>query len=248
MSTSPIVQVALVTGAAAGLGEAYALRLARDGFAVAVLDAADASEVIQCIRDTGGRAEAWVCDVANWSQVEASVDAVISNFGRVDVLVNNAGIYPSTPGIGSLAIEQWNEVLSVNLNGTFHLCRAVAPIMRVQRHGHIINVASAACWMDVKATPYIASKMGVVGLTRSLATELGDANVTVNCIAPGHVLTPGTRTERFVAMAPQLMARQALKRTAVPEDIAGVVAFLASEDANFVTGQTLLVDGGLARL
>ncbi|HEY4331121.1 MAG TPA: SDR family oxidoreductase [Ilumatobacteraceae bacterium] len=240
-------RVAVVTGAASGLGQGYAVRLARAGFDLALVDRVQCATTEQMVAGAGRVAASFACDVADWDQAHATASAVVATLGRADVLVNNAGIYPNCR-FDELDQQQWRDVMSVNLDGAFFMCHAFLAHMRSRRFGRIINIASAAVWLEVvNATPYIASKMGVIGLTRGLASEAGGDGITVNCIAPGMVQTPGTANAVHGGKFDALRGRQAVDIAAKPRDIAGTVAFLASDEAAFITGQTIVVDGGLTK-
>lgn len=240
-------RVAIVTGAAKGLGQAYAVRLAQDGADIALGDVADASETEALIKETGRRSVKLKVDVSSPDSVRQCAADVQKDFGRCDILINNAGIYPYQ-SFEEMKFEDWRRVLTVNLDGAFLMCKAFVPLMKPNKHGRIVNITSAECWMvAANNLHHIAAKMGVIGLTRALATEVAEFGITVNCVAPG--LT-GTATVKetaaeYTKTMPQM---QAIKRLGMPADLAGAISFLSSDDAAFITGQTLIVDGGLVRL
>jgi NAD(P)-dependent dehydrogenase (short-subunit alcohol dehydrogenase family) len=241
-------KVAVVTGAVHGIGRAYARRLADDGADIGVLDLADGEGVVHEIEALGRRAFAARGDVSSPDEVQRFAGQVSNTLGPVDILVNNAGIYPITP-LEELDFTEWRRVLSVNLDGTFLAIEAFAPGMRDRGWGRIINVTSGVFWVAMPAfTPYIASKAGVIGLTRGLASDLGPYGVTVNAIAPGLVRTEHTAAGKQAEWFEPMAGQQAIHRVEEPADLVGAVSFLASDDAAFLTGQTLSVDGGLVRL
>lgn len=241
-------RVAVISGAGSGLGRAYALRLAAEGAQVCVADVADASETVAAIESSGGKAWAGRCDVTFADSVTGFAAEVIRRHGRCDILVNNAGIYPTAP-FESTTLEMWRRVMAVNLDGTFLMCRAFIPPMRERGYGRVINIATTVPWLTVpEFSAYSASKMGVIGLTRALASEYGVHGITVNAAAPSLVRTSTTEAGPQAQMFADVAQAQAIRRTQEPEDMIGTIAFLASDDAAFLTGQTIVADGGLVRV
>lgn len=237
-------KTAVVTGGANGIGKAFCLRLAAEGAKVVVADIADAAATVAAVAEQGGTASAVRCDQTSETDVAALQSAVDEQFGGCDILVHNAGIYPTTP-FEDMTFDEWRNVLTTNLDAVFHLVKAVLPNMKAKGWGRIISVSSTTFHAGMAGTThYSASKAGLIAFSRALASELGEYGITVNTIAPGLVRTAtteaGPQRDWFEALAQQ----QAIKRTQLPEDIVGPLAFLASDDAGFVTGQTLLVDGG----
>ena len=239
-------RVAIVTGAAKGIGRAIAERLASEGAAVVVADVDDAgAEVVSTIERTGGRAAFAPTDVTRDEHVRRMVDEALDRFGRLDVLVNNAGIGTFVP-FAELTPDLWDRIQSVNLRAVYRCAQVALPAL-VSRRGVILNVASQSGLVgQAMNEAYCASKGGVVLLTRSLARELGPRGVRVNCVCPGGVETQmltsflrvaGARAENFAQQIP-------LRRVAAPAEVAAVAAFLVSDDASFVTGVALPVDGG----
>jgi NAD(P)-dependent dehydrogenase (short-subunit alcohol dehydrogenase family) len=241
-------RTAVVTGGALGIGRAYAQRLAADGARVVVADIADASETAALINDAGGHALAVQCDVAD-AQSVAQLAGEVAAGGGADVLVHNAGIYPMKP-VEEITFDEWRRVMSVNLDSTFLLVQAFLPYMRAQRWGRIVGIATGMFHAGAPGSlHYVASKGGVIGFVRALAAEVGVDGVTVNAIAPGLIRSHGTTVgpHEELGLFDMLTHAQSIKRSGVPEDLTGVLAFLVSDEAAFMTGQTLLVDGGLAR-
>ena len=246
--------VAVVTGAALGLGQAHIVRLAADGADVVCIDRSAADETGKLVADTGRRFTALRCDISDPDDVAATA-ARIEELGGCDILVNNAGVYPLRP-IADIDFDTWRRVLAVNLDGLFLLTRALLPSMTGKGWGRIINTTSASVHMAAPGfTAYMTTKMGVIGFTRALASEVGQVGITVNAVGPSLVRTPTTEDPSVVSpfgggpeeQFEHLRAMQSIKRVQVPSDISGTVSFLASDDAEFITGQTIFVDGGAAR-
>jgi NAD(P)-dependent dehydrogenase (short-subunit alcohol dehydrogenase family) len=242
-------RVAVVTGGANGMGREIALRLARDGADVAVVDFADASATVADIEALGRRAIAIGCDVTEPDAVASAVVEVTERLGVASILVNNVGIYPYD-AFSDIDLEGWRRVMRINLDSVFIVSAAFVPAMRAQRWGRIVNMASNTFHGGSYPSyvHYIASKGGVIGFTRALASEVGPDNITVNGIAPGLTRTDNMAANRPSDLFDEVVATQSITRSQEPDDVAGAVSFLASADAGFITGQTIPVDGGFARV
>jgi len=239
-------RVALVTGASRGIGREIALTLCRNNFDVVVAspEVEKNEEVAEAIRQCGGTTMTLDLDVSSRESVKQGVEAVLKEMGRVDVLVNNAGITRDGLAV-RMKPEDWERVLQINLTGAFYMAQAVIPAMMKERWGRIINIASVVGEMgNAGQANYVSSKAGLIGLTKCLALELAPRNITVNAIAPGYIETDMTAVlpqevkDRMLAMIP-------LKRFGQPKDIAHAVRFLASEEAGYITGAVLRVNGGM---
>lgn len=238
-------KVAVVTGAAKGIGRAIALEFAKEGANVVVNDVIDASDTVKEIENLGGKSLFIKADVSDLKQVEQMFSKVIESFGRVDILVNNAGITRDVL-LQNMSEDDWDIVLKVNLKGTFNCCKCASKYMIEQRYGRIVNISSVMGQMgNIGQANYVASKAGVIGLTKALALELARyGDITVNAVAPGFVNTEMARKVPEKIMN-KFIERIPLRRIAEPEEVAYVVVFLSSDLARYITGQVIAVNGGL---
>jgi NAD(P)-dependent dehydrogenase (short-subunit alcohol dehydrogenase family) len=238
-------RVAVVSGAAGGIGRAAAKRLASEGARIEILDRNDASEAVDEIRAAGGYANAQLCDVTNEEQIEQAVAEIAARHGKVDILVNNAGLLSGRTPWHELTYGEMNRFVQVNYLGYFNVSKAIYPLLKKSSHGRIINVASRTYFLaNPGQMAYVASKGAVMGMTRVMAKELGDEGITVNAVAPGMVATPGTQAHSNEEAFNRVMMNQAIKKRVTPEHFAGLIAFIASDDAEMITGQMILCDGG----
>jgi 3-oxoacyl-[acyl-carrier protein] reductase len=245
-------KVAIVTGGAAGIGRQFALGLADEGAKVVVADVNTnaARTLAESLRDRGKEALDVGTDVSRVNDCERMVHKTVDRFGRIDILINNAAVYMRVPAaklpLWEMNPEEWNKVLDVNLTGVFLCCRAVLPKMITQGSGKIINMSSAHGLIGVaNFAHYVACKGGILSLTKALAKETGGYNINVNCIAPGSILSEENAEDpNVIAYREAAAATRAIKRVGYPRDLVGTVIFLASSDSDFITGQTIVVDGG----
>lgn len=239
-------QVAIVTGASQGLGRAMAIALGSNGARVACVarNAEKLASTVQAIVEAGGSAEAFSCDVKSRESVDKVVDGVADNWGRLDILVNNAGVTRDTL-LPRMSDEEWDDVIDTNLRGTFLFARAASRHMMRARYGRIINISSVSGIMgNAGQTNYSASKAGMIGLTRSLSKELAGRKVTINAIAPGFIESEMTKALGDTILT-EVSKRIPAKRLGQADEVAAAVLFLASSAASYITGQTIVVDGGM---
>lgn len=241
-------KVAIVTGAAQGIGAAYARGLAREGAAVAIVDILDPTAVAKEIVGNDGRALPLVVDVSDEKQTRDMAQKVAETFGHIDILVNNAAVYGTIvrKPFEEITVEEWDKIMAVNVRGIFLCVKAVAPYMKARKRGKIVNVTSSTFFKgNENFLHYVSSKGAVIAMTRSLARELGDYNINVNAIAPGQTMSEANMKRGEETDARSLQIRL-LKRRLLPEDLVGTAIYLSSSDSDMMTGQVLLVDGGTA--
>lgn len=238
-------RIAVVSGAAAGLGRAIAKRLAAEGAAIEILDRNNANEACAEIEAAGGKAHATVCDVTDEPAIAAAASGVAERHGQIDILVNNAGILSGRSPWHTLSRNEMERYIDVNFIGYFLVTKAFYPLIRKNSTGRIVNVASRTYFLaNPGQMAYVASKGAVMGMTRVLAKECGDDGVTVNAIMPGMVATPGTQAHSQEEAFNRVMMNQCIKKRVTPEHFAALAAFIASDDAEMITGQMILCDGG----
>ena len=238
-------RVAIVTGGARHIGAAYARKLAEEGAAVVIADILDGEPVANEIRATGGKVLALKVDVSNEDENVRMAAETVKAFGRIDILVNNAAIFINIQRhpFYEITADEWDRVSAVNIKGPFLCAKAVFPQMKEQRSGKIINISSSTVfWGTPNFLHYVASKAALIGMTRSLAREVGEFGICVNAIAPGLVEHEGQNAPK--ALTELQLKERSLKRLQTPEDLMGVLTYLASSDSDFVTGQTIVIDGG----
>jgi NAD(P)-dependent dehydrogenase (short-subunit alcohol dehydrogenase family) len=242
-------KTAIVTGAAYGIGLAAARKLAEDGAAVVIADIKGYEAAAASLSHCPGTVVGMHADVTSDESVAKLVGDVVGRFGSVDILVNNAAISAELkPGpFEQQSIHDWRRIYEVNVIGVFRMCRAVSPHMRARQWGRIINIASGTAFKGVPGLlHYVASKGAILSMTRTLATEFGSDNVLVNCVSPGLTLTESVRASKEVSAVygTHAVANRIIKRDALAIDVANVIYFLATEEASFITGQTIAADGG----
>jgi NAD(P)-dependent dehydrogenase (short-subunit alcohol dehydrogenase family) len=238
-------KIAVVTGGASGMGRGAALKLAAEGAAVEILDRQDAQAVCDEIARAGGKANAMVCDTTDEAALARCAKAIEDRHGRIDILVNNAGILSGRTPWHTLSRDEMNRFLQVNFMGYFLTAKAMYPLLKKSKAGRVINVASRTFFLaNPGQMAYVAAKGAVWGMTRVLAKELGDEGITVNAVAPGMIATPGTEAHSREEAFERVMQNQAIKKRGKPEHLAALIAFLASDEADMITGQFMLADGG----
>ncbi len=247
-------KVAIVTGGGRGIGRAYCEALATEGAGVVAADIRDTGETVAAVEAAGGKIIGVPLDVADMDSCSAMADAALAEFGRIDALVNNAALYGDISGgrFDSLSDDQWDRVMAVNVKGIWQCCKACVPAMREAGGGSIVNISSlAAKYGMAYAVDYATSKAAVIGMTRSLARELGRDWIRVNAVAPSAVQTEGTDEfmgEKRDGIMDAIARSQSLKSNLEPTDMTGTIIYLASDASRFVTGQTIMVDGGTVML
>jgi NAD(P)-dependent dehydrogenase (short-subunit alcohol dehydrogenase family) len=241
-------RVAVVTGAAGGFGTAISCELARRGADIIAVDLHSADETVSAVQDIGQKALALQADLADPHQVDAIAGDLLGFAGRVDILINNAGVFPFRD-IWELDFAEWKRIQGINLDSQFLMAKAVMGSMRDNAWGRIVNIASNSLGLAVpNMVPYMAAKGGVIGFTRALATDLAPYGITVNAICPTASSTPGGKSFIGDEVLAMVAGMQAIKRVGTAADIIGTVCFLSSDDCAFVTGQTIVADGGLMRV
>ncbi len=243
-------RVAIVTGAAQGIGAAYAKRFAEEGASVAICDLADCTNVVNTITQSGGAAFGMEVDVSDEAQVAALVARTVETYGKVDVMVPNAAVFATIDrrNFLDIGVEEWDRLMAVNVRGVFLCIKAVVPEMKRRGYGKIVNISSATVQAGVPwMLHYVSSKGAVDAMTRAAAREVGDFGIRVNSIAPGFTMSEQIEAQRETLQfnIDMNLSGRAFKRDEMPEDLLGTMVFLASAESDFITGQTILVDGGL---
>lgn len=240
-------QVALITGSARGIGREIAETFAKEGAAVVICDInADlANQAADELNAKGFRSASFGCDVTSLAQVEELVNKILDKFGKIDILVNNAGITKDNLLL-RMSEQDWDAVLSVNLKGVFNCTKVITKVMLKQKKGKIINIASIIGIMgNAGQANYAASKAGIIGFTKSMARELASRNINVNAVAPGYIQTEMT-AKLSVEARDKMLGNIPMGKLGTPADVAGACLFLASAESDYITGQTIVVDGGMA--
>jgi NAD(P)-dependent dehydrogenase (short-subunit alcohol dehydrogenase family) len=238
-------RIAVVTGGASGMGRGAALKLAAEGAAIEILDKQDATAVCDEIRKAGGSADYTPCDTTDEGALERAARAIEDRRGRVDIVVNNAGILQGRVAWHQTSRDEMNRFLQINFMGYFLTAKAMYPLLKKSKAGRVINVASRTFFLaNPGQMAYVAAKGAVWGMTRVLAKELGDEGITVNAVAPGMIATAGTQAHSKDEAFDRVMQNQAIKKRGKPEHLANLIAFLASDEADMITGQFMLADGG----
>jgi len=244
-------RTAIVTGGAKGLGRHYSEAIAREGATVAILDIADCDSAVIAVNDAVGRQACLgiPTDVSDEASVKSAVAKIIGATGCIDILVNNAAVYTTLPPVGfsQIDVALWDKVMAVNLRGPFLMVKHAAPSMIARKYGKIINVSSGTAYKGMPLMlHYVTSKGGILAFTRALSRELGAHNICVNTLAPGLIKTEGihANSDRTTAARDRVVQSRAFQRDGYPADLLGALIFLASGDSDFITGQTIVVDGG----
>lgn len=239
-------KVCIITGAARGIGATFAERLAKDGATIVAVDILDSSETIEKVQALGSIGFSSITDITSEEAIKVLATTVKEKFGGAHILINNAGLHPHPTPLEDITFAYWKKTFAVNLDGMFLTIQAFLPFMKENNWGRIINIgSSSANAAPPNGAPYVASKTAVIGLTRAVATEVGKYNITVNAVAPNPVRTPGLdmKEEEIKLVA----SMQSIPKIMMPPDVAGIIAFLCSNESNFITGQHLHVDGGMIK-
>ena len=240
-------KIAVITGGASGIGQAFAHRLAQDGADIAFADVKDGAETCRLVEAEARRVYAGLCDVTKPDEVACFAAEVETALGAADILVNNVGIFPLRP-FDELSFEEWRQLQAINVDSFFLFSKAFVPAMKKKGQGRIVNMSSTTFWLNIEHyVAYITSKAAAIGFTRGLANELGPFGITVNAIAPSLVKNATTEASALAGMFDVMASMQAIKRVQVPADLVGTLSFLVSDDAAFITGQTIVVDGGVIK-
>jgi NAD(P)-dependent dehydrogenase (short-subunit alcohol dehydrogenase family) len=240
-------KIAVVTGGASGIGQAFARRLAQDGANVAVADLKAADETKRMVEGAGAKFVGVKCDVTKPKEIEAFAAEVKKGLGVAEILINNVGIFP-LQAFEEMSFDDWRTINAINVDSLFLFSKAFVPGMKAARYGRIVNMTSTVNWLKIdNYVHYITTKAASIGFTRGLANELGQFGITVNAIAPSLVRNATTEASPLAGMFEAIPTMQAIPRLQVPDDLVGAMSFFVSEDAAFVTGQTLAVDGGLTK-
>jgi 3-oxoacyl-[acyl-carrier protein] reductase len=241
----------IVTGGGHGIGRAYCTGLAQAGAKVvaADIDSKGAQATISLVEKAGGAGLAVRVDVGDEQSTVQMAEAAMREYGQIDFLINNAAIFATIPmsrvGFDEVSVDEWNKLMHVNVTGTWFCCRAVVPYMKKQQSGKIINISSGSIYSGTgKRIHYVTSKAAIIGFTRTLARELGDDNISVNALAPGSTLSEKPDDPKALEHRKQALGKRCLKKIQYPEDLIGVMVFLCSDASDFMSGQTMVVDGG----
>ena len=242
-------KVTIITGAGQGIGAAYARKFCEEGAKVVIADInhEKSEAVVKEITGKGHEALTVMTDVSDEASTQALVRTVVEKYGRIDILVNNAAIFATIKikPIEEISVDEWDGLMGVNLRGLFLCCKTILPQMKAQKQGKIINVSSATVFMGKPYyIHYVTSKAGVIGFTRALAREVGDWNIQVNCLTPGYTETEIPRATTTPEQKKAIIGHQCIKRIGTPEDLFGIMVFLASNESDFMSGQTVNIDGG----
>lgn len=239
-------KVAIITGGSRGIGKAYAIAMAKEGSNIVITDIIDTSQAVKEIKNIGVKALGINTDISKEEDCLRMAQKTVKEFGKIDILVNNAAAYADLTRCPfyEIKLDEWDKAMSVNVKGIFLCIRAVFPYMKKQGSGKIINITSNTVHMGMpNFLHYVTSKGAIIAMTRSLARELGDYGITLNAVAPGYTMSE-VNIQKTPLSSKERLQRRCIKRDQYPEDLVGTIIYLSSEDSNFISGQTLIVDGG----